>query len=325
MKIELRTERHRAQPDHRRVPHRQAGRPRAAGHVRVPRRPRGHASLLLQSASRGRLPPDARRAGRQAAQIEMKHARAAGAVRRAGGRLDAGRWRGICATRCPASPATTTASSGTCGGCATCSRRRASPISTPTYLFYPFGTTIADHPHTALPALVAATVLKPCVGGHGAEPAAARVHLREHGVRRTRWSGTSRGTAAARSCGGVIFGLSPYLAVAPARTLRSGGRVGAAAVRAGAAPRPCASRSNRGRSPPASCSRRRHTPRTTTSSTCRSSRACTCRLARWSPIAWWRRGAATRQHAAMRRGCSCCDRSAVGDRRSGSSRPAARR
>jgi hypothetical protein len=30
-----------------------------------------------------------------------------------------------------------------------------------TYLFYPFGTTIADHPHTALPALVAATLLKP--------------------------------------------------------------------------------------------------------------------------------------------------------------------
>jgi hypothetical protein len=30
-----------------------------------------------------------------------------------------------------------------------------------TYLFYPFGTTIADHPHCALPALLAATVLKP--------------------------------------------------------------------------------------------------------------------------------------------------------------------
>src|SRR4051794_5382870 len=30
-----------------------------------------------------------------------------------------------------------------------------------TYLFYPFGTTIADHPHTALPALIAATLLKP--------------------------------------------------------------------------------------------------------------------------------------------------------------------
>jgi len=30
-----------------------------------------------------------------------------------------------------------------------------------TYLFYPFGTTIADHPHTALPALVAATILRP--------------------------------------------------------------------------------------------------------------------------------------------------------------------
>ena len=30
-----------------------------------------------------------------------------------------------------------------------------------TYLFYPFGTTIANHPHTALPALIAATLLKP--------------------------------------------------------------------------------------------------------------------------------------------------------------------
>ena len=30
-----------------------------------------------------------------------------------------------------------------------------------TYLFYPFGTTLANHPHTALPALVAATLLKP--------------------------------------------------------------------------------------------------------------------------------------------------------------------
>jgi hypothetical protein len=30
-----------------------------------------------------------------------------------------------------------------------------------TFLFYPFGTTIVDHPHTALPAFVAATALKP--------------------------------------------------------------------------------------------------------------------------------------------------------------------
>jgi hypothetical protein len=30
-----------------------------------------------------------------------------------------------------------------------------------TYLFHPFGTTIVDHPNTALPALVAATLLKP--------------------------------------------------------------------------------------------------------------------------------------------------------------------
>jgi len=30
-----------------------------------------------------------------------------------------------------------------------------------TYLFYPFGVSIADHSHTALPALIAATVLRP--------------------------------------------------------------------------------------------------------------------------------------------------------------------
>jgi hypothetical protein len=30
-----------------------------------------------------------------------------------------------------------------------------------TYLFYPFGTSIANHPHTALPAIVAATLLRP--------------------------------------------------------------------------------------------------------------------------------------------------------------------
>src|ERR1700682_6008745 len=30
-----------------------------------------------------------------------------------------------------------------------------------TYLFYPFGTTIVDHPHTALPAFVAATLFRP--------------------------------------------------------------------------------------------------------------------------------------------------------------------
>src|SRR4029077_3028286 len=28
------------------------------------------------------------------------------------------------------------------------------------YLFHPFGTTIADHPHTALPAIVAATLMR---------------------------------------------------------------------------------------------------------------------------------------------------------------------
>ena len=105
------------------------------------------------------------------------------------------------------------------------------------HLFYPFGTTIADHPHTALPALVAATVLKPLsivaaqnlllvtyvfanmatmyalvwtilsptIKAESAEPAG---------------NDTTRGFCAERRrqrraaiLAAVIFGLSPYLAV----------------------------------------------------------------------------------------------------------------
>src|SRR5437762_13465109 len=41
-----------------------------------------------------------------------------------------------------------------------------------TFLFYPFGTTILDHPHTALPAFVAATAL-----GRLSVPAAQNIML----------------------------------------------------------------------------------------------------------------------------------------------------
>jgi hypothetical protein len=109
-----------------------------------------------------------------------------------------------------------------------------------TYLFYPFGTTIADHPHTALPALVAATILRPAssvtaqnlllvayVFGNmasmyalvwtmlsttiNAEPAEHAENislgaLREARVRHRRYR-------RAAVLAAVLFGLSPYLAV----------------------------------------------------------------------------------------------------------------
>jgi hypothetical protein len=80
-----------------------------------------------------------------------------------------------------------------------------------TYLFYPFGTTIADHPHTALPALVAATVLK------AASPATAQnllllgcVFANMASAYALCWEITRHRRAAV--LGAMVFGLSPYLA-----------------------------------------------------------------------------------------------------------------
>ena len=80
-----------------------------------------------------------------------------------------------------------------------------------TYLFYPFGTTIANHPHTALPAMIAATVLK------SASPATAQnllllayVFANQASAYALCWDITRHRRAAV--LGGVIFGLSPYLA-----------------------------------------------------------------------------------------------------------------
>ncbi len=80
-----------------------------------------------------------------------------------------------------------------------------------TYLFFPFGTTIVDHPHTALPALVAATLLKT------ASPVTAQnllllayVWANMASAYALAWDITSHRRAAILA--GVIFGLSPYLA-----------------------------------------------------------------------------------------------------------------
>jgi hypothetical protein len=80
-----------------------------------------------------------------------------------------------------------------------------------TYLFYPFGTTIADHPHTALPALVAATVL-----GRASIVTAqnlillAYVFLNMTSMYALVWDITRHRRAAVFA--GVMFGTSPYLA-----------------------------------------------------------------------------------------------------------------
>src|SRR3954452_5238880 len=80
-----------------------------------------------------------------------------------------------------------------------------------TYLFYPMGTTIADHPHTALPALAAATVLKPA-----SVVTAQNLLLLSYIVANMAcayalvWGIVRQRRAAI--LGGVIFGLSPYLA-----------------------------------------------------------------------------------------------------------------
>src|SRR4029077_14563465 len=79
-----------------------------------------------------------------------------------------------------------------------------------TYLFYPFGTPIADHPHTALPAIVAATLLK------AESPAAAQdlllpayVFANMLSAYALCWEITRQRRGAV--LGALIFGLSPYL------------------------------------------------------------------------------------------------------------------
>jgi hypothetical protein len=81
-----------------------------------------------------------------------------------------------------------------------------------TYLFYPFGTSIANHPNTALPALVGATVL-----GRLSPAAAQSVLLIAYvfanlaAMYALAWTLTKH--VAASALAAVTFGLSPYVAV----------------------------------------------------------------------------------------------------------------
>jgi hypothetical protein len=81
-----------------------------------------------------------------------------------------------------------------------------------TYLFYPFGTTIADHPHTALPALIAATAM----AGVSVVTAQnllllAYVFLNMTCAYALAWDITRQRRASVLA--GILFGLSPYVAV----------------------------------------------------------------------------------------------------------------
>src|SRR4029077_2479601 len=79
------------------------------------------------------------------------------------------------------------------------------------YLFYPFGTTIANHPHTALPALVAATLLKPLTVVEAQNVLLiAYVCANMAAMYALAWDITRHRRAAVLA--GVIFGLSPYFA-----------------------------------------------------------------------------------------------------------------
>ena len=79
------------------------------------------------------------------------------------------------------------------------------------YLFYPFGTTIANHPHTALPALVAATLLAP-VSIVTAQNLLLLAYLFGNMaiMYALVWDLTRHRRAAVLA--GVMFGISPYLA-----------------------------------------------------------------------------------------------------------------
>jgi len=81
-----------------------------------------------------------------------------------------------------------------------------------TFLFYPFGTTIADHPHTALPGFIAATAL------NGLSVAAAQnaillasVFANMASMYWLAWTVTRHRRAAVLA--GIMFGTSPYFSV----------------------------------------------------------------------------------------------------------------
>jgi hypothetical protein len=81
-----------------------------------------------------------------------------------------------------------------------------------TFLFYPFGTSLADHPHTALPALIGATAL----GGQSLAAAQNAILLADVFANMATmywlaWTITRHRRAAVLAA--VVFGLSPYFAV----------------------------------------------------------------------------------------------------------------
>ena len=81
-----------------------------------------------------------------------------------------------------------------------------------TYLFAPFGTTIANHPNTALPALVAATVLKPLtVVAAQNVLLLAYVFANMAAMYALAWDVTRQRRASVLAA--VLFGLSPFVAV----------------------------------------------------------------------------------------------------------------
>ena len=80
-----------------------------------------------------------------------------------------------------------------------------------TYLFYPFGASIANHPHTALPALMAATLLKPAsIVTAQNLLLIAYVFANLASMYALVWDITRHRRAAILA--GVTFGMSPYLA-----------------------------------------------------------------------------------------------------------------
>jgi len=89
-----------------------------------------------------------------------------------------------------------------------------------TYLFYPFGTTIVDHPNTALPAAVAATLLRrlPVVAAQNVL-LLGYVFANMASMYALAWSIVAPGAADARAArrgailAAIVFGLSPYVAV----------------------------------------------------------------------------------------------------------------
>jgi hypothetical protein len=81
-----------------------------------------------------------------------------------------------------------------------------------TFLFYPFGATIADHPHTALPALVAATLLKPAsVVTAQNVLLIAYVFANLASMYALAWTITRHVRASLFAA--IVFGISPYVAV----------------------------------------------------------------------------------------------------------------